>query len=100
MRDLHALKLRRDKTKRDRIMKLVIGLDGHGSGDHALAFAKELAAKTLDCELIVVYVIEWGCVAMIDPRYKKGRPPQPPFPDKTEVLSINSLPNTSPNVKN
>lgn len=41
-------------------MKLVIGLDGHGSGDRALAFAKELAAKTSDCELIVVYVIEWS----------------------------------------
>ena len=41
-------------------MKLVIGLDGHGSGDHALAFAKELASKTTDCELIVVYVIEWS----------------------------------------
>lgn len=41
-------------------MKLVIGLDGHGSGDHALAFAKDLAAKMSDCELIVVYVIEWS----------------------------------------
>ncbi|MEM6371460.1 MAG: universal stress protein [Pseudomonadota bacterium] len=41
-------------------MKLVIGLDGHGSGEHALAFAKDLAAKTTDCELIVVYVIEWS----------------------------------------
>jgi nucleotide-binding universal stress UspA family protein len=41
-------------------MKLVIGLDGHSSGDHALAFAQELAAKTSDCELIVVYVIEWS----------------------------------------
>lgn len=41
-------------------MKLVIGLDGHGSGDQAMNFAKELAAKTTDCELIVVYVIEWS----------------------------------------
>ncbi|MEM6914370.1 MAG: universal stress protein [Pseudomonadota bacterium] len=41
-------------------MKLVIGLDGHGSGEHALAFAQDLAAKTTDCELIVVYVIEWS----------------------------------------
>lgn len=41
-------------------MKLVIGLDGHGSGNHALSFAKELATKTSDCELIVVYVIEWS----------------------------------------
>lgn len=41
-------------------MKLVIGLDGHGSGEHALKFASELAAKTSDCELLVVYVIEWS----------------------------------------
>lgn len=41
-------------------MKLVVGLDGHGSGDKALAFARDLASKTSDCELIVVYVIEWS----------------------------------------
>ncbi|GGX68046.1 hypothetical protein GCM10007385_41390 [Tateyamaria omphalii] len=41
-------------------MKLVIGLDGQSSGDKALAFAKDLAAKTTDCELIIVYVIEWS----------------------------------------
>lgn len=41
-------------------MKLVIGLDGQSSGDKALAFARELAAKTTECELIVVYVIEWS----------------------------------------
>lgn len=41
-------------------MKLVIGLDGQSSGDKALDFAKDLAAKTSDCELIVVYVIEWS----------------------------------------
>lgn len=41
-------------------MKLVIGLDGHGSGEHALSFAKDLATKTSSCELIVVYVIEWS----------------------------------------
>ncbi len=41
-------------------MKLVIGLDGQSSGDKALAFAKNLAACTKDCELIVIYVIEWS----------------------------------------
>lgn len=41
-------------------MKLVIGLDGHSSGEHALAFAKDLAATTAECELIVMYVIEWS----------------------------------------
>ncbi|WP_076659804.1 universal stress protein [Yoonia rosea] len=41
-------------------MKLVIGLDGRSSGEKALAFAKSLAEKADDCELIVVYVIEWS----------------------------------------
>lgn len=41
-------------------MKLVIGLDGQSSGDKALEFAKDLATRTSDCELIVVYVIEWS----------------------------------------
>lgn len=41
-------------------MKLVIGLDGQSSGDKALEFAKDLAARTTDCELIIVYVIEWS----------------------------------------
>jgi nucleotide-binding universal stress UspA family protein len=41
-------------------MKLVIGLDGASTGDKALDFAKALAEKTQDCELIVVYVIEWS----------------------------------------
>ncbi|MEE4189703.1 MAG: universal stress protein [Roseobacter sp.] len=41
-------------------MKLVIGLDGQSSGEKALEFAKGIAAKTDDCELLVVYVIEWS----------------------------------------
>jgi len=41
-------------------MKLVIGLDGASSGAKALDFAKNLAAQTESCELIVVYVIEWS----------------------------------------
>lgn len=40
--------------------KLVIGLDGHSSGDRALAFAKTLATQIGACELLVVYVIEWS----------------------------------------
>lgn len=42
------------------MMKLVIGLDGRSSGEKALDFAKNLAKKADDCELIVVYVIEWS----------------------------------------
>lgn len=40
--------------------KLVIGLDGHGSGDRAMAYATQLAKLIGDCELLVVYVIEWS----------------------------------------
>lgn len=40
--------------------KLVIGLDGQGSGQRALAHAERLAKLIGDCELIVVYVIEWS----------------------------------------
>ena len=40
--------------------KIVIGLDGHGSGDRALAYGKHMAQLIGDCELLVVYVIEWS----------------------------------------
>ncbi|MEM7694537.1 MAG: universal stress protein [Pseudomonadota bacterium] len=40
--------------------KLVVGLDGVGSGDRAVAFAKRLATLIGTCEIIVVYVIEWS----------------------------------------
>jgi nucleotide-binding universal stress UspA family protein len=40
--------------------KIVIGLDGTETGDHALAFAKKLASRIDKCELLVVYIIEWS----------------------------------------
>lgn len=40
--------------------KLVVGLDGHGSGQRALAHARMLAELIGDCELLIVYVIEWS----------------------------------------
>lgn len=40
--------------------KLVIGLDGHSSGERALDFAKTLAEQIGSCEIYVVYVIEWS----------------------------------------
>ncbi len=40
--------------------KLVIGLDGHGSGERAVVFAKRTAEMIGNCELLVVYVIEWS----------------------------------------
>lgn len=40
--------------------KLVIGLDGHASGERALAHGMRLAELIGSCELVVVYVIEWS----------------------------------------
>jgi len=40
--------------------KLLIGLDGHGSGDRALAYAQKMAGLIGNCELLVVYVVEWS----------------------------------------
>ncbi|MDR6263093.1 MULTISPECIES: universal stress protein [Rhodobacterales] len=40
--------------------KILIGLDGAGSGTRALSHAKRLATLIGDCELVVAYVIEWS----------------------------------------
>lgn len=40
--------------------KIVIGLDGSGSGERAVAYAKKQAKLIGTCELIAVYVIEWS----------------------------------------
>ncbi len=40
--------------------KLVIGLDGHESGERALSYGKQMAGLIGSCELLVVYVIEWS----------------------------------------
>lgn len=40
--------------------KLLVGLDGAETGNRALAYAKRLATLIGDCELLVVYVIEWS----------------------------------------
>ncbi len=39
---------------------LVIGLDGHESGDRAVAYGKRMAELIGECELLVVYIIEWS----------------------------------------
>lgn len=41
-------------------MRLLVGLDGHGSGERALAHAKKLAELVGGAELLIVYVIEWS----------------------------------------
>lgn len=40
--------------------KLVVGLDGHPSGERALAHARHLAELIGKCELIVAYIVEWS----------------------------------------
>jgi len=40
--------------------RIVVGMDGSGSGDRVTDFAKGLAKLIGDCELILVYVIEWS----------------------------------------
>ncbi len=40
--------------------KLVVGLDGHASGERALEYARRLAELIGACEIIVAYIIEWS----------------------------------------
>lgn len=40
--------------------KLIVGIDGGGSGSRAVEHAKKLAKLMKGCELILVYVIEWS----------------------------------------
>ncbi len=41
-------------------VRITVGLDGTDTGDRALSFARELASRMDDCELIVAFVIEWS----------------------------------------
>lgn len=41
-------------------VKIVIGLDGTDTGERALSFAKDLASRIDECELLAIYVIEWS----------------------------------------
>lgn len=40
--------------------KILIGLDGSGTGNRALSFGKRMATLIGDCEIVVAYVIEWS----------------------------------------
>lgn len=40
--------------------KLLVGLDGHSSGERALAYGESMAKLIGNCTLLVVYVIEWS----------------------------------------
>jgi nucleotide-binding universal stress UspA family protein len=41
-------------------VKIVIGLDGSGPESRAVGYAKRLAKLIGECELVLVYVIEWS----------------------------------------
>ncbi|MEO9779346.1 MAG: universal stress protein [Sedimentitalea sp.] len=53
--------------------KLVVGVDGHGSGDRALDYAQQLAGKIDACELLVVYIIEWSPYSFQTPEENEQR---------------------------
>lgn len=53
--------------------KLVVGVDGHGSGDRALDYAQKLAGKIDACELLVVYIIEWSPYSFQTPEENEQR---------------------------
>ena len=53
--------------------KLLVGLDGADSGSRALAFAKNLAKLIGDCEILVVYVIEWSPFSFQTPEENEKR---------------------------
>ncbi|MCZ4352282.1 universal stress protein [Roseovarius aestuarii] len=40
--------------------KLVVGLDGHASGQRALDHACRLAKLIGECEIVVAYIVEWS----------------------------------------
>ncbi len=53
--------------------KLVVGLDGHSSGERALDHASKLAGLIGACELLVVYVIEWSPYSFQTPEENEKR---------------------------
>lgn len=40
--------------------RILVGLDGHGSGERALAHAQKQAGLIGDCELLLAYIVEWS----------------------------------------
>lgn len=54
-------------------LKIVVGIDGTGSGSRAIDFAKNLAKRMDACELILVYVIEWSPFSFQTPEENEER---------------------------
>jgi nucleotide-binding universal stress UspA family protein len=40
--------------------KIIVGLDGGGAGKRAVDYASSMAKLIGDCEIILVYVVEWS----------------------------------------
>lgn len=53
--------------------KLVVGLDGHSSGDRAVSYAQRMAKLLGDCELLIVYVVEWSPYSFQTPQENEER---------------------------
>ncbi len=53
--------------------KIAIGLDGTDTGERVLEFAKNLATRLGDCELLAIYVIEWSPYAFQTPEENEQR---------------------------
>lgn len=64
---------KRTNTEDDMTVKIVIGLDGTDTGERALAFAKDLAARIESCELLAIYVIEWSPFTFQTPEENEKR---------------------------
>ena len=76
--------------------KIVIGLDGHGSGDRALVYGKNMAKLIGDCELLIVYVIEWSPYSFQTPeenaeRHKRREEEIQTATDRVVLPAVESL---------
>ncbi|MEP3231345.1 MAG: universal stress protein [Hyphomicrobiales bacterium] len=52
---------------------LMIGLDGHDSGERALDHAQQLAKLIGNCSLVVAYIIEWSPYSFQTPEENEQR---------------------------
>jgi nucleotide-binding universal stress UspA family protein len=61
------------KWEENMTSKIVIGLDGESSGERALSYGKKMAKMIGDCEILVVYVIEWSPYSFHTPEENEQR---------------------------
>jgi nucleotide-binding universal stress UspA family protein len=53
--------------------RIVVGLDGSPSGSRAVAHAKKLGEMIGECELLLVYVVEWSPFSFQTPEENEQR---------------------------